>query len=628
MNKILLIDDEESTRTVFSDFLRFSGFDPAEASSGKEGIDLFSEERPDAVLLDLLMPGMDGIETLKELKRIDPDIPVIIVTAHGDVSTAVEAIKLGAYDFIVKPPDFKTLPISINRAIERLRLARQKAVVETQLREKEKKYRNLVETAHDVIWSLDSEGRITFVNSAVRSVYGYDPQEMIGRPFTDFMPLEQARENYRLFKHDPLPIILSETEVLRKDGTRITVSTNAVILQDDRGNVTGITGTSKDITQRKKAEEVMRKLNEELEKRVHERTAELAASNKELEQEIAVRRETEIALKEKTRLTRILLDSFSCVALLLRPSTREIVLSNEAGVKVGAVPGKTCYETWGQRKSACPWCLAPALWATGEARHLEIEARGIFWDAHWIPVSDDLYMHYAIDITERKKAEELLRKYSKRLRDMEEEQRRRFSRKLHDEIGPDLTALGINLNILSNKLPDDLLMNFGSRLLDSIAIVENITRQLRTIMTELHTPLLDEYGLPAALRWYGELFSHRTGLIVELRGDDRMPRLSQSAETNLFRIAQEALNNIAKHAKAKNVTVTLESSADTARLIIADDGIGFDVDKTQKTKGVTSWGLMGMKERVESEGGNFRFESSPGRGTKIVVEIKRGSTGD
>jgi PAS domain S-box-containing protein len=112
------------------------------------------------------------------------------------------------------------------------------------------------------------------------------------------------------------------------------------------------------------------------------------------------------ALRERSRLNQILLDSMPCIALLLKPSTREIVASNQAAVKVGAVPGKQCFATWGKRENPCPWCLAPALWETGEPQHLEVEALETVWDAHWAPVGPDLYMHYAFDITGRKRAEQ------------------------------------------------------------------------------------------------------------------------------------------------------------------------------------------------------------------------------
>ncbi len=124
MKKILIVDDNEKVRTAISRDLRDHGFSPVEASSGREALKIFQQERPDSVLLDLKMPDMDGMETLQQLKEVDADIPIIMVTAHGDIPTAVEAIKLGAYEFVVKPPDFDRLALTLRRAAEKQELDR------------------------------------------------------------------------------------------------------------------------------------------------------------------------------------------------------------------------------------------------------------------------------------------------------------------------------------------------------------------------------------------------------------------------------------------------------------------------------------------------------------------------
>lgn len=160
MDKVLIIDDEELSRVTMHEILEASGYTPLEASAGREGLAIFERERPVATLLDLRMPGMDGIETMRELQRIDQDVPVIFVTAHAEIPAAVEAIKLGAYDFIVKPPKIDRLIFTIERAIERLELKREirrlSSVVDTSLETtlgRSRLIKRIVEQVRQVAWS-------------------------------------------------------------------------------------------------------------------------------------------------------------------------------------------------------------------------------------------------------------------------------------------------------------------------------------------------------------------------------------------------------------------------------------------------------------------------------------------
>lgn len=158
---ILLVDDEKLVRSVMADMLSKNGILVTEASSGNKAVGLFAGRPFDAVLLDMIMPDMDGIATLKELKKINPDVPVIIVTGYGDVATAVEAIKIGAYDYVEKPVDENRIVLTIHRATEKKRM-------ETKVRELGMAINNSLE------WSLGESLAMKGVIGAVNKVAATD----------------------------------------------------------------------------------------------------------------------------------------------------------------------------------------------------------------------------------------------------------------------------------------------------------------------------------------------------------------------------------------------------------------------------------------------------------------------
>ena len=146
-----------------------------------------------------------------------------------------------------------------------------------------------------------------------------------------------------------------------------------------------------------------------------------------------------------------------------------------------------------------------------------------------------------------------MRALTARLAEVQERERQQLARELHDRIGQNLTSLSLNLNIIEQLLPESTPPAVSDRLRDSLEVIGEASRRVRDVMAELRPPVLDDYGLLAALRWYGELFALRSGLDVRVDGRDPEPRPGLPLETALFRIAQEALNNVVKHARAHRV---------------------------------------------------------------------------
>ena len=244
--------------------------------------------------------------------------------------------------------------------------------MENEIRRLKDFYESILESIVTGVWVTGKDDVIHYANAGMAAIAGIPADQVCGARVLEDFPestLEFFRPHYLRAKETLEPVQYEAIAVVTPAG-RTSFQSGWLLPLTSDGNYDGMICTVEDITERQLAED---------------------------------------ALRQTMRLNQILLDSFPCVALLLRPDTREIVASNHAAVQAGAVPGAKCFATWGQREDPCPWCLAPNAWATGEAQHLEVEGLGVVWDAHWIPVSEDLYMHFAFDVTERKRAEQELR---------------------------------------------------------------------------------------------------------------------------------------------------------------------------------------------------------------------------
>jgi signal transduction histidine kinase len=211
------------------------------------------------------------------------------------------------------------------------------------------------------------------------------------------------------------------------------------------------------------------------------------------------------------------------------------------------------------------------------------------------------------------------RDLTRRLVEAEELERHRIAGELHDRVGQNLSAININLDIALGQLPKDC-VEVRVRLADSLALVEGTLQTIENLMAELRPPLLGEYGLGAALGWHARDFSQRTGIEVAVEDAGELGRaLRPDAAIALFRIAQEALNNVAKHAAAKHATVSLEKEDGAIVLRISDDGRGFSVP--ERLAHSTRWGMTTMQERAAALGGRLSVDSAPGRGTKVSAAV-------
>jgi PAS domain S-box-containing protein len=282
--KILLVDDETRILQTFARTLRLGGYTVITAASGQEGLALYHQEQPDIVLLDLRMPGMDGLEVLQAIREDDLEANVILCTAHGDKEAVIEALRAGASDFLPKPIDQVTLESALRRAEERMRLKRklrasQEALrrhnerleeevkartadlreeieerkrTEEALRESEARYRRLLDTLQEGVWAIDADNRTTYVNPRMTEMLGYSEEEMLGKGLFDFMDEQGVALAERLLERRRQGLEEQhEFQFLRKDGQRIYTLLESAPILDQTGQYCGAIAGVIDITERK-----------------------------------------------------------------------------------------------------------------------------------------------------------------------------------------------------------------------------------------------------------------------------------------------------------------------------------------------------------------------------------------
>lgn len=222
--------------------------------------------------------------------------------------------------------------------------------------------------------------------------------------------------------------------------------------------------------------------------------------------------------------------------------------------------------------------------------------------------------------TQLNTANQSLRELTGRLLQLQDEERRRFARELHDSVGQVLAALSINLTVARTEI--ERLTKTANVLSESEALVQDMTKEVRTISYLLHPPLLDESGLSSALRWYVNGFAERSNIKVDLQIPDDLGRFSREVETAVFRVVQECLTNIHRHSGSPVATVRVVRQDGHILLEVEDRGKGIPKDRLieMDTAGLPGVGIRGMRERMRQLGGGLEVTSN-GHGTNIRAEL-------
>jgi two-component system, NtrC family, sensor kinase len=273
---ILTIDDTPDNLHLLTEMLSAQGYKIRIIPNGRLALKSIANNPPDLILLDIIMPDMDGYQVCQQLKAspITQNIPVIFLSGLNETFDKVKAFEVGGVDYITKPFQVQEVLARVENQLRLQRLQKQlteqniqlqqeiqeRQQVEIALSESEQKYRHLVEASQDLIWSINRDGNYTFVNPIVHHLYGYFPEEMLGRSFTDFLSPECLEADINLFERllQGESVFQYETTHLTKAGEPIQLLLNAIALVNHQGQVVGVTGTASDITERQKAQEALR----------------------------------------------------------------------------------------------------------------------------------------------------------------------------------------------------------------------------------------------------------------------------------------------------------------------------------------------------------------------------------
>ena len=289
---VLCIDDEEMIRLSIGDYLEDSGYIVFKAENGKAGLEIFREKKPDIVLVDLRMPEVDGLEVLSTVRKDDPEIPVIVVSGTGVIKDVVEALHLGAWDYITKPiEDMAILELAVKHCLERAQIIRENREYKEELerlvhertealKKSEKRLKLALEAANEGMWDINPQSREAYYSPRWFTMLGYAPDAF--PPHIDTWlqlvhPDDQAVVNAIIQESQEKGTFYeSEFRMKTSDGYYRWIALRGKTVERNlQGKPIRIIGIHTDITRRKKAEEELRTLNEELEQRVAKRTAEL-----------------------------------------------------------------------------------------------------------------------------------------------------------------------------------------------------------------------------------------------------------------------------------------------------------------------------------------------------------------
>ncbi|MFZ3322480.1 MAG: PAS domain-containing protein [Usitatibacter sp.] len=468
--------------------------------------------------------------------------------------------------------------------------------------EAEEALRVIIDSIPVMAWTADPDGRVDFLNCTWLEYSGVTMSQAVERPGGTIHPDDHARvlARWREAFANGRPYD-DEMRLRRADGQYRWFLVRTVPFRGAGRNILKWYGTSTDIEDRKRAEEALTNSLRLL------REAQELGQTGGWEHDLTTGRisNTEQNARLFFGTASANAERFEDFAGAVHPDDRAYVKQRHMQLLAEDGPHEIEYRV---------------VWPNGEVHVLRGLAT-VVRDDSGRPVR---VYGTNLDITERRRKDEAIRTSTQRLRaltrrlvELQETQRRDISRELHDRVGQTLTAMRINMEIIRDRLGsrDDSVIR--ERNGDSLTLMASAFEAIKNVMYELRPPMLDEQGLIAPLQWYAKKFADRTGIRLTVTGDEGV-RWRPEVELALFRIAQEAITNIARHARAASARIDVRRAADAAILTIEDDGVGISEAGRMEPPG---YGMISMRERAESVDGTIEVSPRAPHGTRITVSV-------
>ncbi len=497
------------------------------------------------------------------------------------------------------------------RNVVRLQQRMEVLLTEVESYRKEEQFRLFVHAVPDyAIFMLDAEGQVASWNEGAQRIHGYEAAEIMGKPFSCFIVKEEAHadETEKL-----LDLAIrqghAQTEAwrLRKDGSAFWAEVTVAAVRDATGKLVGFGNVTHDLTERRRAE---------------------------------------TALQRSEDRFRLMTEAVQDYAIFMLDAQGNVSTWNRGAERI---KGFKAADIIGRHYS----CFYPEaeIQAGKPARQLDIAAKqGRFEDEGWrlrkdgsrfwanviiTPIRDETnkligFAKITRDATDRMLKEKSLRDLTSHLLRMQDEERRRIGRDLHDTLGQCVTAVKISLDSLAGRLGQD--ESWTRQQVNQCAgLAEECVKEVRTISYLLYPPMLEEIGLKSAISWYVDGFSARSGIQVAFDASATFRRLSRDHELALFRVLQESLTNVHRHSGSPTAGVQLSRCNGLAVLKVRDDGKGLPPSILEESGALgpssIGVGLRGMRERLEQLGGSLEISSSA-HGVTVTAKVPVGQPDD